>query len=92
MAYGLPWFTLGLTGEWVGDQNRVDTFELPTEGHAIWGGFLQRDFVTAHTRHHVVLSFDNVLNREYRNHLSRVRSVMPEPGRNIRLNYKMYFF
>lgn len=91
-SYRLPWFVLGLTGEWVADQNRVDRFEMPTEGYAIGGGFLQRDFVTAHTRHHVILSVDNVFNRAYRNHLSRVRSVMPEVGRNVRLNYKVYFF
>ncbi len=33
----------------------------------------------------------NVTDASYRNHLSRVRSVMPEPGRNIKLGYKMYW-
>lgn len=92
VAFRVSGFTLGVTGEWVSEQNRVDTFEAPTQGYVIGGGFLQRDFVTAHTRHNIVLSVDNVFNREYRNHLSRIRSVMPEAGRNVRLNYKVYFF
>ena len=35
--------------------------------------------------------FDNLADVEYYNHLSRVKSVMPEPGRNIKLLYKVYF-
>ncbi len=38
-----------------------------------------------------VVSIENVLDTEYRNHLSRVKSVMPEPGRNIKLLYRLYF-
>ena len=32
--------------------------------------------------------FTNIFKKEYRNHLSRVKSIMPEAGRNLRLIYK----
>ena len=90
-TYRFPLFALGLTAEFAAAQNRVDTHETPTDRYIVTGAFLQRHFQTAHTRHTVMLSVHNLFNREYRNHLSRIRSVMPEPGRNVRLNYKVYF-
>ncbi len=92
VAYRFPFFALGVTAEFAAKQTRVDTYETPTDRYIVLGAFLQRDFQTAHTRHNAMLSVHNLFNREYRNHLSRIRSVMPEPGRNVRLNYKVYFF
>jgi len=40
--------------------------------------------------HQVDLRVDNVLDQEYRNHLSRVRSVMPEAGRNAKLVWRVW--
>jgi iron complex outermembrane recepter protein len=40
--------------------------------------------------HSLLLAVENIFDTEYRNHLSRVRSVMPEPGRNLKLVYKVY--
>ena len=91
-TYRFPLFALGLTVEFAAAQNRVDTHETPTDRYLIAGAFFQRDFQTGHTRHTAMLSVQNLFNREYRNHLSRIRSVMPEPGRNVRLNYKVYFY
>ena len=91
-TYRFPLFALGVTAEFATAQNRVDTHETPTDRHLVTGAFLQRHFQTAHTRHTVMLSVHNLFNSEYRNHLSRIRSVMPEPGRNVRLNYKVYFY
>jgi iron complex outermembrane receptor protein len=41
--------------------------------------------------HTFVMTVENVMNREYRMHLSRVKSIMPEPGRNLKLYYRLYF-
>lgn len=41
--------------------------------------------------HTAVLAVDNITNVEYRNHLSRVKSIMPEAGRNVKCIYKIYF-
>ncbi len=92
ITYQHPWLTVGGTAEFAAGQKRVDTYEDPTDGYAVFGVYAQRDILTAHTRHSIILSVDNLFDAEYRNHLSRIRSVMPEPGRNVRLNYKVYFF
>ena len=50
------------------------------------------NITTGHTHHSLILSFDNLLDTEYRNHLSRIRSVMPETERSIKAHYKLSFF
>jgi iron complex outermembrane receptor protein len=37
------------------------------------------------------VSVDNVLDTTYRRHLNRVRQIMPEPGRNLRILHKAFF-
>jgi iron complex outermembrane receptor protein len=34
---------------------------------------------------------NNLLDHEYRDHLSRVKDIMPEPGRDISLTYRLTF-
>jgi iron complex outermembrane receptor protein len=41
--------------------------------------------------HTVALTAENVTDTEYRMHLSRVKSIMPEPGRNVKVLYRVYF-
>ena len=91
-AYRHPWLTGGGTMEWAAGQERVDTYEDPTDGYSVLGMYIQRDFVANRARHSFILSLENLFDTEYRNHLSRIRSVMPETGRSLKLNYKMYFF
>ena len=91
-TYRHPWLTAGGTVEWAAGQDRVDTFEDPTAGYSVFGAYVQRDFLTDHARHSLILSLENLFDTEYRNHLSRIRSVMPETGRSLKLHYKMYFF
>ena len=91
-TYEHPFLTVGGTAEFVAGQERVDIFEDPTDGYAVFGVYAQRDINTDHTRHSIILSLDNLLDTEYRNHLSRIRSVMPETGRSIEVHYKLSFF
>ncbi len=91
-TYEHPWLTVGGTAEFVAGQERVDIFEEPTDGYIVFSVYAQRDINTDHTRHSIILSLDNFFNMEYRNHLSRIRSVMPETGRSIKAHYKMSFF
>ncbi|MDE3258042.1 MAG: TonB-dependent receptor [Gemmatimonadota bacterium] len=91
-TYRHPWLTGGGTLEWAARQKRVDTYEDPTAGYTVFGVYVQRDFLTNQARHSFILSLDNLFDTEYRNHLSRIRSVMPETGRSLKLNYKMYFY
>lgn len=91
-TYRHPWLTGGGTVEWAAGQKRVDTYEDPTAGYSVFGVYIQRDVLASQVRHSVILSLENLLDTEYRNHLSRIRSVMPETGRNLKLHYRMYFF
>ena len=91
-SYRHPWLTVGGTAEWAARQKRVDRFEDPTDGYTVFGVYAQRDILTDRTRHSLILSVDNLFNTEYRNHLSRIRSVMPETGRNVKVNYKVSIF
>lgn len=55
-------------------------FDISVQMQKPWKGLL----------HVAVLSVDNLTDTEYRNHLSRVKVIMPEPGRNVKLTYKVY--
>ena len=72
-------------------QKRVDEFEEPTDGYFVLNGFGQYAISQSELIHTFSISLDNILNTEYRNHLSRVKSILPEAGRNFRLTYKLYF-
>ena len=92
VEYRHPWLTIGARAEIAGRQGRVDTNETPTDDYAVFGLYAQKDFDTAHLHHTLTLTLDNLADTEYRNHLSRIRSVMPEAGRSLRLNYRINYF
>ncbi len=72
-------------------QNQIGEFEEPTEGYVVldlssqyyaqWGGRL----------HTFALTLENATDAVYRNHLNRVKEILPEPGRNLRLLHKIFF-
>lgn len=74
----------------VAAQNRFDTFETKTNGYILFG----IEYSTILTISEKVLSIsfvlDNITNQIYFNHLSRIKSIMPEPGINFRSNLKLY--
>ena len=72
-------------------QTRLGPFEEATSGYVVPDVSAQTHFVRRGMLHTVTLAVDNVTNTTYRDHLSRVKSVMPEPGRNARLLYRLYF-
>ena len=68
-------------------QNRIGEFESYTPS-----SFLI-DFILGYSKknQNITIQFNNILNEEYYNHLSKIKSIMPEAGRNIALNYKIFF-
>lgn len=72
----------------VSSQNRVDIFEQTTKGYNTYGVEYSSLINIDNTVLSVSLSLDNILNAEYYNHLSRIKAIFPEPGRNFRLNIK----
>ena len=81
----------GFNTEITASQNRVDNFEVPTSGYIIFNSFIQYSLQTNSLIHNISLSAENLLNKEYKNHLSRVKIIMPEAARNLKLSYRLYF-
>ncbi len=80
---------VGIYNELVASQKRVDKYELPTDGYNIFGLYYQFIFEIAQTAHSINLSVENLFNIKYYNHLSRIKTIFPEPARNIKILYKL---
>lgn len=91
LTYGNANLLTGVSAELAANQYRVDTYEQPTDGYAVFGAYAQYVLTTGKVVHNLSLNIDNLLNTEYRNHLSRVKSIMPEAGRGLRLTYRLYY-
>lgn len=73
------------------EQDRVGEFEQPTDGYTVVDVFAQYIFTMGGVMHSLDVGLENIADTEYRQHLSRTKSVMPEAGRNLKLLYKVYF-
>jgi iron complex outermembrane receptor protein len=82
-------FFAGMGVEGAAAQDHVGEFETPTPAYALvnataglrWTGFGRLNTLT--------LQVHNALDTSWRDHLSRIREVAPQPGRNVQLLYRM---
>ena len=81
----------GISSEIASSQRRVDLFETKTDAYIIFSSYVQYSFETGSLIHNFSLNGDNLFNKEYRNHLSRVKIIMPEAGINFKFSYRLYF-
>lgn len=72
-------------------QDRTGPFESATDGYAVFD--LSAGIrITVRGRLNVItVRGENLGNTEYRNHLSRVKEIMPEAGRSISVAYRVVF-
>ena len=72
-------------------QDRTGPFESATDGYAVFD--LSAGIrITFRGRLNVItVRGENLGNAEYRNHLSRVREIMPEAGRSLSVAYRVVF-
>ena len=91
LTYSLRRLTIGGSVIGAAAQKRTGLFEEPTDGYVVFGAHAQYYFTAGSMLHTIDLVAENLMNATYRDHLSRVKTVMPEPGRNIKLLYKLYF-
>ena len=84
-------FYFHVTSRFSGSQTRLGEFEEPTDGYLVYdiGGYL--NFSWWQLENMVVFEIENLLDTAYREHLSRIKAVMPEPGRNVKFLYKLNF-
>ncbi|HAC15637.1 MAG TPA: hypothetical protein DCE78_06805 [Bacteroidetes bacterium] len=89
--YNYRGFTAGISSRFASEQSRLGEFEEPTDGYQIYDASFQYIFNRNNFLHTFSVSAENFSNETYRMHLSRVKSIMPEPGRNIKMLYRVYF-
>ena len=84
-------FTTGVVVRLASEQDRTGEFEQSTSGYAVL------DYSAQYYRHlwghvHTVsLTLENLTHTTYNRHLNRVKEIMPEPGRNLRILHKTFF-
>ena len=91
LRYEHPSYFVGADARGAAPQNRVGAFEEPTDGYVVYGASAGVRWFLAGQLHALTLRVDNIANREYRNHLNRVKSIMPEAGRDVSLLYRVSF-
>ncbi len=72
-------------------QERVGEFERPTDGYLLLGAGAGLRWERGARLHSVTLQVDNLTDAVWRDHLSRIREVAPQPGTNLRLLYRLDF-
>ena len=72
-------------------QNRVFDNESSTEGYAALNLNASYTVVKTRAAHIFTICGNNLADRLYRNHLSFIKEIAPEIGRNVRLSYVLRF-
>lgn len=72
-------------------QHRTGEFESATEGYAVLHASAGLRLTLRGRLSVLTLSAENLTDREYRNHLSRVKEIMPEAGRGVSVTYRVVF-
>ena len=80
-----------LEGIFVSDQNKLGEFEYPTDGYKLLNYNCSYTFSKNENIHQIIFQITNILDETYYNHLSKIKMIMPEPGRGINLRYKVNF-
>ena len=75
----------------VAEQDRVSGLEEPTEGYTLLKLFTSYSFQTGAATNTITARLDNAMDELYRNHLSLIKSQVPEMGRNFKLLYNVRF-
>lgn len=80
-----------LEGERVEEQDRVASFERPTEGYTLLNTTLSYRFFAANMVYDVLLRGRNLTDQEARNHVSFLKDLVPLPGRDVSLAVRVAF-
>jgi iron complex outermembrane recepter protein len=84
-------FQLGGDVVGTGKQDRVLGAETPTDGFTLLKLFASYSFVSGRAVSTITARVDNITDTLYRNHLSLIKDLVPEMGRNFKLLYNVKF-
>jgi iron complex outermembrane recepter protein len=81
-------------GVFVAEKRADDVYplETPTEGYRLFNINSSYTFARQRYAHIFTLSGTNLTDKLYRNHLSYIKNLAPEMGRNLRFSYTVRFF
>ncbi len=91
VEYRTSKYNFGIEVKAVSSQNKVAPEESRTAGYAIVNLHFGVRFVVGGFAHEINLNVENLTNRTYYDHLSRIKNFAPMPGRNISLVYHLLF-
>jgi iron complex outermembrane receptor protein len=91
LSYTYDKLKVGTKAKVAAAQKRTGEFETPTDGYTVFNLFSQYRFENWGLLHTVSLNANNIFNTTYRDHLSRIKEIYPQPGRNISMLYRVYF-
>ncbi len=72
-------------------QDRTGPFESATDGYAVFDLSAGIRITVGGRLNVITVRGENLGNTEYRNHLSRVKEIMPEAGRSVSVAYRVVF-
>ena len=83
--------TATLTLKKVSPQKRLSEFETRTDGYFLTDVSGTYIINSSNIIHKIIFRIDNIFDKEYYNHLSRMKLIMPEKGRSIGIQYRLVF-
>ncbi len=91
LRYERPQYFAGVGMRWTARQSRLGDFETETDGAVVGELHAGVRLLIGGQFHTLTLRVDNLTNAEYYDHLSRIKEIEPQPGRNISLLYRFTF-
>ncbi|MCE2397849.1 MAG: TonB-dependent receptor [Gemmatimonadetes bacterium] len=91
LKYEWPAWFIRAEAEMAGQQDRIGEFETVTDGYRLFNAAAGARLTLGGRLNVVTVSLDNATDTEYRNHLSRVKEIMPEAGRGLSVTYRIVF-
>ena len=84
-------FDINLTIKKVLSQDKLGEFETRTEGFFLFDFNGSYTIHSSKASHKLIFQLDNIFDEVYYNHLSRIKSIMPEEGRCLSIQYRLIF-
>jgi len=84
-------YDISIISEFANKQGKIDEFETKTNSYLIFNLKSNYYIYLFGSQNQIVLNVRNIFNTSYRNHLSRIKDIMPESGINISIGLNNYF-
>ena len=91
LNYKLEDWNFRINSKMATSQEKTGLFESRTDGYIVLNADIKKNIDLGGNMLSVMLNFYNITNQVYRNHLSRIKSVYPQPGFGTELIVNYYF-